>query len=340
MRGPLCHVMFLILIRLGSFVNAAALSNKLSVPANIIQSPRLTNSTILTAIPDEFTLRGGQDYGVRLPLYRCLEAAISIIGNHLASQEPTERIQAQEWNQENAVFAVAVPGASSGSIERRFVIWALYVVFRDFADQKIYKCSVYALFWRGGFVGTLAIHPKGLTTTNTTLSSATMTNMELPVSLVPAGSDASVPLEPDNVEVNGVELVFHFLGLPKPLDLIGMLINIFGALCQAATFPGNKIVQPYSLQLGPSGVIIYISPTRIMNFKWLVAALTAVPQNKELMRIQDGFWAEVKVGALNLGGIHVLPQSPVSDTTNAFVDDSFDVSAGSATASERDLTVD
>ena len=329
---------FVSLVRPLSFVNGAALLNNSSLPASILQPQHLTNSTLSTEIiPTGFKLILEEPArGPELQVVLCLEIAIQIVGKHLAPQEFNERMQAHSWILAGVVFSISTQGVPGNSIQRRFVIWGIYQALTQVEDRESFRSVIYKLEWRGDAVGYLAIYPKHLPILGFPSNLAGMTQIEPPLSSIRGDSNGSVSPYLSSSENEGVHFQFVILDPHQSLDLHGALVNVLGALCDAAQWPKNKVVPNlYQIRAGISGIEIIILPRNILNYKWLIQALTTVLPALALLKKLAPFRADVWLGKLNLGQILMRPHVVVSDTSNAFIEASFNVSVGSATSFEK-----
>ena len=328
---------FVSLVRPLSFVNGAALLKNSSLPASILQPQHLTNSTLSTEIiPAGFKLILEEPArGPEIPVTQCLKMAIVVVGKHLAPQEFTGRIQAQSWSMSNVLFSISTQGVPGSSIERRFVIWGIYQALTHVEDRLSFRSVIYKLEWRGDAVGYLAIYPEDVPILGFTSSLAGMTKIEPPLSSIRGDSNDSASPYLSRSENEGVHFEFVILDPHQSLDLHGALVNVLGALCDAAQWPKNKVVPNlYQIRAGISGIEIVILPRNILNYKWLIEALTTVLPALALFKKLAPFRAAVWIGKLNLGQILMRPHV-VSDTSNAFIEASFNVSVGSATSFEK-----
>ena len=259
--------------------------------------------------------------------------AIAIVGKHLAPQEFNGRIPAQSWSMSNVLFSISTQGVPGNSIERRFVMWGIYQALAQVEDRRSFRSVIYKLEWRGDAVGYLAIYPEDLPILGFPSSLAGITKIEPLLSSTRGDSNGSVSPYSSSSETGGIYFKFVVLAPPQPLDLHGMFLNVLGALCDAAQWPKNKVVPHlYQIRAGISGIEIVILPRNILNYKWLIEALTKVLPAFGLFKMLTAFRADVWLGKLNLGQILMRPHLVVSDTSNAFIEASFNVSVGSATS--------
>lgn len=314
----------------GSFVNAAVILTDPSVP-------HLTNSTLRIDIPAEFMIRIQEPIpGPPVPAIPCLEAAIQTVGEHLAPEEFTEKIEPQAWTMFGVVIAISTKHQSDHRIERRFVVWGIYEALVLFEEQKNFRATIFSLAWRGDPCGFLAIYPEGLKSIDTSFNPPAITSIEPLLSTTPGGYNNSVSSGSKTLEDRELVLSFGYQNRPRPLDRQSTLLAILGALCDAAQWPKIKVVPgPYTVRAGPSRTQIDLKPEKILNYKWLIKALTMIPEELRGLKYLRSFWVTIWVGTLRLGTMDVVPRGPISRASNAFIEAGFNVSGGSATARKR-----
>ena len=328
MQSCLWYLMFLSSVWFGSFINGAAVLNNSLVP-------HLTNSTLQTDIPTEFKVtleekpRGPEVFAIS-----CLNLAIKIVGEQLALEEFTEKIEARAWSTSEVVISISTKLIPGHKIEKRFVVWGVYEALISFGDQKTFRAAIFTLAWRGDPVGYLAIYPNGLTSRNTSFNSPAMTKIGHPLTTIRRSSINSVSSGLSSFEDRELLLTLGSVDPRLPLDLHSTLLAVLSALCDAAQWPKNKVV-PGRYTTGPSRTQINIAPGKVLNYKWLIKALTMIPEKLLLWAISDSFWVKMQLGTLDLGLMSITPRGSVSDASNAFIEANFNVFAGSATARER-----
>ena len=330
MQSFLWYLMFLSSVWFGSIVNGAAVLNN---PSGL----HLTNSTILINSPPDFTATLEETPpGPQISAIPCLNLAIKAVGEHLALEEFTEKIEAQEWSMDNVVIAVSTKWIPGHKIERRFVIWGIYGAFLLFEEQKSFRSAIFTLRWRGDPVGYLAIYPERFTSTDPFFNSPVVTDIEPPFSTIRGSPNNSVSSNQSSLEDRDLELKMGFFFPLVPLDIQSTLFMILGALCDAAQWPKNKVVpRLYIIRAGPSRTQIRVQSEGIMNYKWLIKAFTMTPEKMLSWETLDSFWVEIKLGTLKRGIMNMIPCGPLSDAPNAFIEAGLNVSVGSATAREK-----
>ena len=325
MQNFLWYLGFLPSVWFGSFVNGAAMLNTLLVP-------HLTNSTLQIDIPTEFEITlEEKPRGPEVQAIPCLNLAINIVGEHLAPEDFTEKIESQGWSMSQVVISVSTKLIPGHKIERRFVVWGIYGAIIMFQNHLSFGAAIFSLKWRGDPVGYLAIYPEGLTSMDTSFNSHAMTKIEPPLSTI-RGSSNNL----SSFEDTELELSLGALDTRLPLDLPSTLLAVLGALCDAAQWSKNKVVPGrYSIRAGQSRTQINIAPGTFLNYKWLIKALTMIPEQLLLWRTLSAFWVRIQLGTLYLGLMSMVPRASLSHASNAFIEATFNVSVGSATARER-----
>ena len=313
-----------------SFVNGEVV-----LPDSLV--PYLNNSTLGIGIPAEFKITLVETPpGPPVPATACLNLAIQVVGEHLALEEFTEKIGPRRWSMFDVVISTSTKGIVGDKVERRFVVWGIYYSLELFERQKNFRAAIFTLAWRGDPVGYLAIYPEGLKSVDASFNSPPITSVEPQSSAFNGDSKNSVSSSLNTSENRELVLSFGFLSQPRPLDLRSTLLTILSALCYAAQWPKNKVVPGrYLVRAGPSSTAIDVQPEKILNFKWLIKALTMIPE--ELRNLEDlrSFWVKIWFGTLRLGLMEVLPRGRIPHDPNAFIETGFNVSIGSATARER-----
>lgn len=301
----------------GSFVLGAAVFIKPSVLASILQPQHLVNSTLLTAVPAEFTAIVQSPRGPTLPGILCLEATVQIIGEHLALEDFTGGIPTQGWTFVKLVVAAATKGPSANTIERRYVMWGLLLALEEMIKENDFRSAVFLLEWRGDIVGSVAFYPEDSPTLKALNPSANATTQLLSQpSFLGDGANGSVSsiIKPLGIPM---KLVFSQLEPVRPIDRYGMLINIIDVLTGAAEFPASEIVRDrYMSSLGAFGVQVYISgkggvepPSSppFLTYRWIILAMTAVPASLAMLGIYTSFKMEVFLDHVSIAEVVVIP---------------------------------
>ena len=330
MQSCLWSLMLLFSVSFGSLVNGAAV---LSNPS-ILQ---LINSTTQIDIPTDFrVILEETPIGPPVGAAFCLDLAIRIVGDYLALEEFTETIQAQGWSNSKVVISISTKWIPGYKIERRFVIWGIYEALKQFEDQNNFRSAIFTLSWRGNPVGNLAIYPEGLSGTNTSFNSPAPTKLEPSPLTIRGGSNQSVSLNLRNPEDRELKLRVELLEPRLPLDLHSTLLTVLAALCDAAQWPKNKVVPGrYTVRAEPSRTQIIIGPAKILNYRWLIKALTMIPQELPSWITLYSCWVEIRLGNLYLGLMNILPTGRMLQAPNALIETSVNVSIGSASARRR-----
>ena len=328
MKSRLWALICLSLVWFGSIVNGAAVLNNPSIP-------HLTNSSLRIDIPAEFKITlEGTPRGPQVRVMPCFNLAIKIVGEHLALEDFSEEIDGQGWSMSQVVISVSTKWIPGYKIERRFVVWGIYEALILFEDQKDFRSAIFTLAWRGKLVGYLAIYPEGLASIDDSFNSPALVQMEPPLSI--GSSNNSVSSNSSSLDDQGLELSFGFLEPVLPLDLDSTLLAILGALCDAAQWPKNKVVPGrYLIRAGSARTQIDVRPEKILNYKWLIKALTLIPWHLMFLRNLYAFRVEIRLGTLNLGLMNVIPRGPISHAPSASIEAGFNMSVDSATARER-----
>ena len=324
------YLTFLSSIWFGSFVNCAVM---LTDPLG----PHFTNISLGIDIPAEFKITLEETPpGPPVPAVPCLDLAIRTVGQYLAPEEFTEKIGPQRWSMFDVVISTSTKWIPGLKIERRFVVWGIYEALVLFEGQKNFRSAIFTLAWRGDPVGYLAIYPEGLKTIDASFNLPATTELEAPLPTIHGISNHTLSSNLPGLENGALKLFFGYMQSALPLALHNTLLAILGALCDAARWPQNSVVPGrYKIRAGPARTQIDVQPEKILNYKWLIKALTIIPQDLQHFPILYSFYVKIKLGAFNLGLLQIAPPGDSSDGSNAFIDASFNVSAGSATASER-----
>ena len=149
-----CVLLIALLIRLQSCFAAYlpqpnASSQPLSVPSN-------SNNTL--TIPDERFSMTPSYWGPKLRSTGCLFAANDAMANLALSNFYEEIVETIfEFDDQPGVVIAVLPAdwLKGGKIERRFVVWGLYLAVFDMMKRSVYTCNTFHLFWEGKKVGTV-----------------------------------------------------------------------------------------------------------------------------------------------------------------------------------------
>lgn len=335
MQNVLWYLTVLSSVWFSSFVNCAAtLSNPLL--------PHLTNSTSRVGIPAESNIPAEFQVvleetppGPPVRAIPCLSLGIRIVGEYLAPEDFTEKIGPQRWSIARVVIAISTKYVPGYKIERRFVIWGIYEALELFEGQKNFRSAIFSLKWRGDPVGYLAVYPEGLASIDSSFTSPAITEIEPPISTSRGGSNNSVSSNVSTVEDRELELTLALLDPRLPLDVHSTFLVILGTLCDAAQRPKNQVVPgPYEIWAGSSRAQINVLPGKILNYKWLIKALTMIPNQLPLSDLYS-FRVKIWLGTLDLGLMNVIPRGRIPPAPDAFIEAGFNVSAGSAISREK-----
>ena len=245
MRNLLWHLAFGPLVWPDSFVTGAAvLTRPLVPPASIIQPQHPNNASLMNGVPLGFKVVIQSPRGPQISKYRLLEAAVLLIGEHLALEDFTGKIPSHGWTLSNLMIAVWARGTSGDSIERRYFIWGMFLAFGQMAQENDFRSAVLELEWRGNLVGSVAFCPKNCPGLDTQSDSENMTTqLTSSLSTFGTGTNESVLLSPSTVGAPALELAFCQQWPPQRLSRFGMLINLIGVLMGAAEHPADEVVE-------------------------------------------------------------------------------------------------
>lgn len=309
MHGPLWHVVISCSALLYSFANGAAVLNTPVVPAGIIQPQRLTNSTALGRPPPDFdALIDETARGPPVLVLSCVEAGLLILGNHLAVESFTGRIQAQGWSAPDVAVAVSTQGVPGNSIERRFVMWGIFYAVRQMRGRKDFRSAIWTLKMSGEVVGYLSIYPRDLDQIDNRDGSVIRTDSDSTLSSVRSENNGSVTSDSNALETGRVRVIVSVLVPPRPSDLYGVLLNFVGTIVEAAESPLDGVIRDRIISdIEGSYIQVLILPGRDLTYKVLIQALTLIPSKLAESGIRESFQADVYVGIVKAGTIQALP---------------------------------
>ena len=341
MRIILWHLAFVPVVWPGLFVNGAAVLTRPLVPASIIQPQHPTNASLTNGVPPGFKVVIQSPRGPEISKYRLLEAAVLLIGNHLALEDFTGKIPSHGWTLSDLMITVWARGTSGDTIERRYFIWGMFLAFRQMAEENDFRSAVFELEWRGNLVGSVVFCPKNYPGLDTQIDSENMTTqLTSSLSTFGSGTNESVLLSPSTVGAPALELVFTKQWPPQRLSRFGMLINLIGVLMEAAEHSADAVVEGrYLTSVRASGVRVFISgkdgaetPTRppFLRYRWIVKALTTVPKKLADLKSYDAFLIELLLDHISVGEILVLPTESglAQAASNPYSEASVNVSIG------------
>ena len=306
MHSSLWHVGISSLVLLDLFVNGAAPLNQPFVPRIIIQP---TNSTSLGRFSPFFdALIDETARGPPLPVLSCLGAGLLILGDHLAIESFTGRIRAQGWLSPHVAMVVSTQGVPSNSIERRFVIWGIFIALYQMRGRENFRSAIWTLRMYGAVVGFLNIHPRDLDTIDNRDSSLVRTEVDLTLSSIAGETNGSVTSDTNTLEAGRLDVIVSALVPPRPIDLYGVLLNFVGTIVEAAENPSSGVIRHrFTSNIEGSHIQVLISPGRHLTYKMLMKALTLIPSKLTDSRIQASFQADIYLGIVKVGKMQVLP---------------------------------
>ena len=309
MHSSLLHVVISCWIFLYSFVNCAAPLNKPFVPPGIIHPQPFNESTSLRGISPYFDARIEETArGPPVPVLSCLEAGLAILGNHLAIESFTGRIQAQGWSSSHVVMAVSTQGVPGNSIERRFVIWGIFAALCQMRGQEDFKSAVWTLKMRGEVVGYLGVYPRDLDMIDNRDSSVFWTELDPTLSAIRSETNGSATSDPDALEAGRLRVIVSVLVPRRPVDLYGVLLNLVGTIVEAAEIGSSGVVRnPLISNTEGSFIQVLITPGRNLTYRLLITALTLIPSKLAESRIREAFQADVYLSIVKAATIQVLP---------------------------------
>lgn len=327
MHSRLWHVVISSSVLLHLFVNCAAPSNKPFVPLVIIHPQPFNKSTSLGGVSPHFdALIDESARGPPVPVLSCLETGLFILGNHLAIESFTGRIQAQGWSSSHLVMAVSTQGVPGNSIERRFVIWGIFAALCQMRGQEEFKSALWTLKMRGEVVGYLGIYPRDLDTIDNRDSSVFWTELDPTLSAIRSETNGSVTSNSNALEAGRLRLIISALVPSRPVNLYGVLLNLVGTIIEAAEIgPSGVVRDPLISNTRGSYIQVLITPGRNLTYKLLITALTLIPSKLAESRIREAFQVDVYLGIVKAATIQVLPggseagsAAPVSSITADF----------------------
>ena len=297
MQNLLWYLPLLPLFWPSSFFTGAAVLNKPFLPTSIIQPQNSTKSFPLGAVPVEFKAEIQSPRGPKLSGILCLTAAVLTISEHLALEDFTGRIQAQGWISNKLVIGVFAKEDPGNTVERRYVIWGMYMALGRMVREMDFRSAVYVLKWRGAQVGSLAFYPKdfpGLGAQNH--SAITITELVLSGS---TNANGSTPTVPNALGESDLSLTFSELLPPRPLDRYELFLNLIATLMEAAEHSANEIIRDsYETHLGLSDIRVTITgqagsepPSRppFLKYGWIIRAVAIVPSSLARIKLYNAF---------------------------------------------------
>ena len=312
MHNSLWHVVIFSSALLYSCVNGAAPLTKPLVPLSVIQPQRLTNSTSLGSLRDWFKARIEETArGPLVPVLSCFETGLYILGNHLAIESFTGRIQGQGWTSPDVAIAVSTQGVLGNSIVRGFVMWGIFDALCQMKGLENFESAIWTLRMRGEIIGYLSIHPRNLDTRDNRDGSSLWTELDPTLSTIGGETNGSVTPYSNTLEAGGLRVIVSVLRPPRPVNLSSVLLNLVGIIVEAADNPPRGIMgRSVIAHVQGSHVQVRISPVRNLTYRLLIQALTLIPSKLTESRIRDAFQADIYLGTLKAGTIEMLPGPP------------------------------
>ena len=271
---------------------------------------RLTNSTSLGRVSPYFTaLIDETARGPPVPVFSCLEAGLLVLGDHLAIESFTGRVQAQGWSTTNVAVAVSTQGVPGNSIERRFVIWGIFDALRQMVGGgENFNSAIWTLKMRGELVGYLSIHPRDLDMMDDRDGSIIGTELDPTLSSVRSDTNGSVAPDSNILEAGRLRVIVSVLVPHRPVNLSGVLLSFLGTIVEAAERPPTGVIRdPLISEIAGSYIQVLVSPGVNLTYKLLIKALTLIPSRLAEPRIQGAFQAQIYLGTVKAGTIGVWP---------------------------------